>query len=224
VAAAQHLVACAPHSHEALVINLGDFFHADSLDNQTRQSHNKLDVDTRWTKVLRVGLRIMRTIIETALTKHRRVRVINEIGNHDEHTSQMLTLALSSMYERNPRVTFDQSPARFHYHSFGRNFIGVHHGDTVKPDSLGAIMAADRPLEWGMSVYRYWYTGHVHNRRVFELPGCLVESFRTLAAKDAWHAESGYRSGRDMQAIVLHRDFGEVCRHRVGIEMLKAAK
>jgi Bacterial regulatory protein, Fis family len=224
VAATRHLVACAPPSHEALIVNLGDFFHADSLDNQTRQSHNKLDVDTRWTKVLRVGLRVMRTIIETALTKHRTVRVINEIGNHDEHTSQMLTLALASMYEKNPRVSFDESPAKFHYYRFGKNFIGVHHGDTVKPDALGEIMAADRPTEWGETKFRYWLTGHVHHKRMFELPGCTVESFRTLAAKDAWHAGMGYRSGRDMNALVLHRDYGEVCRHRVDVAMLAGGK
>lgn len=220
-AAARHLVGAAPPSREALIVNLGDFFHADSLDNQTRASHAKLDVDTRWTRVLRIGLKVMRTLIETALTKHQSVRVINEIGNHDEHTSQMLTLALSSLYERNRRVTFDESPAKFHYHLFGQNFIGVHHGDTVKPEALAGIMAADRPVEWGATSFRYWFTGHVHHKRLFELPGCTVESFRTLAAKDAWHTASGYRSGRDMQAIVLHRKYGEVCRHRVGVEMLR---
>lgn len=221
IAAAHRLVNCAPPTDEAMVINLGDFFHADTTEAVTLGSRNHLDVDTRWAKVLRVGLRIMRTIIETALTKHKRLRVINEIGNHDEHTSQLLTLALSAMYERNKRVSFDESPARFHYHRFGSNLIGIHHGDTVKPDKLGEIMAADRPDDWGQTRFRYWFTGHVHHRRVFELPGCTVESFRTLAAKDAWHASSGYRSGRDMQAIVLHKDVGEVERHRVDIAMVK---
>lgn len=220
VAATRHLVACTPPSAEALIVNLGDFFHADTTENVTLRSRNALDVDTRWAKVLRTGLRVMRAMIEAALVKHRAVRVINEIGNHDEHSSQMLTLALSSLYERNPRVTFDESPARFHYYRFGRNLVGVHHGDTVKPDALGGIMATDRPVDWGETAFRYWFTGHVHHKRLFELPGCTVESFRTLAAKDAWHAASGYRSGRDMQALVLHREWGEVSRHRVGVEML----
>lgn len=221
IEATRRLVACTPPTFQALVVNLGDFFHADSLDNQTRQAHNKLDVDTRWTKVLRVGLRVMRAVIETALLKHQNVRVINEIGNHDEHTSQMLSLALAAMYELNPRVQFDESPARFHYHRFHSNFIGITHGDTVKPEKLGGIMATDRPADWGASRFRYWFTGHVHTQRLFELPGCTVESFRTLAARDAWNAGQGYRSGRDMQAIVLHKDFGEIERHRVDIAMVR---
>lgn len=213
--ATAQLVASTPATDHALIVNLGDFFHADTLDAVTRRSQNRLDVDTRWHKVLRVGIRIMRQIIETALTKHRHVRVVNEIGNHDEHTSQMLTLALDMLYENNPRVTFDVSPAKFHYHRFGSCLIGVTHGDTVKPEKLGEIMATDRRADWGETTHRYWFTGHVHHRRVFELPGCTVESFRTLAPRDAWHAASGYRSGRDMQAVILDRDLGEVERRVV---------
>jgi hypothetical protein len=54
-----------------------------------------------------------------------------------------------------------------------------------------------------------------------EFPGVIWESFRTLAGKDAWTASKGYRSGRDMYAIVHAKDYGEVERHRVDISMLK---
>jgi hypothetical protein len=50
----------------------------------------------------------------------------------------------------------------------------------------------------------------------------MVEYFRTLAARDAWHAGQGYRSGRDMQCIIHHREFGEIGRHRRGIAMIDA--
>ncbi len=223
VEATRRLVAASPPSEHALIVNVGDFFHADNTQNRTLRSGHALDVDSRWAKVLRIGVRTMRACIEAALEKHATVRVINEIGNHDDHTSQMLTLALGLLYEANPRVQLDDSPAKFHYHVFGRNLIGVTHGDTVKPDALGGIMATDRPEDWGKTKFRYWLTGHVHNRRVFELPGCLVESFRTLAGKDSWTAASGYRAGRDMQSIVLHREYGERERHHIDISALEAA-
>lgn len=222
VNAVRHLVQQAPPAKYAMIVNVGDFFHADSMENRTLRSGHALDVDTRWAKVLRVGVRAMRACIEAALEKHDTVRVINEIGNHDDHTSQMLTIALSLLYENNKRVQFDESPAKFHYHEFGKNLIGVTHGDTVKPDRLSGIMATDRPQEWGRTVHRYWYTGHVHTRQVFELAGCSVESFRTLAARDAWSAGAGYRSGRDMQMIALHREHGEVSRARIDISILES--
>ena len=221
VTATERLVECAPASDQALIVNVGDFYHSDTMDNRTSRSGHALDVDTRWARVLRVGVRSMRACIEATLRKHNTVRVINEIGNHDDHTAQVLTLALSMAYENNPRVSFDMGPGRFHYHRFGEVLIGVTHGDLAKPEKLGGIMATDRPKDWGETVRRYWYTGHIHTRNVFELPGCEVESFRTLAAPDAWTASMGYRSGRDMYCIVIHEKYGEIERHRKDILMLK---
>ena len=220
VEATRRLIDCGPNAETGIIVNVGDFYHSDNQSNRTTRSGNVLDVDNRWAKVLRVGVRAMRACIELALQKHKTVYVINEIGNHDDHTAQVLTLALSMAYENNPRIHFDTSPAKFHYHKFGSVLLGVTHGDTVKPEKLGELMATDRAVDWGATKFRYWYTGHIHTRRVFELPGCMVESFRTLAAKDAWTAGAGYRSGRDMYAIVLHKEFGEIERHRVDVAML----
>lgn len=220
--AVDRLVAVAPPSHTALIVNVGDFYHADTSDNRTLQSGHALDVDTRWSKVLSIGIRAMRRCIESALQKHQRVKIINAAGNHDKHTSVVLSAVLDAFYHNEPRVEVDMSPAAFRYHQFGRVLIGVAHGDKTKPEALGPIMAADMAEAWGQTRHRYWLTGHVHHRRVFELPGCMVESFRTLAAKDAWHAESGYRSGRDMHCIIMHHDHGEIERHRVDVGMLRS--
>lgn len=220
VAAVDRLVGLAPHSELGVVINLGDFFHSDSADNQTRRSGHPLDVDTRWAKVLQVGIRTMRRCIDKALEKHQRVIVINEIGNHDDHSAVVLSLCLAQYYENNPRVEVDTSPSPFHWLRFGKTLIGVTHGNNTKPDMLPGIMAADRSKDWGETLHRYWYTGHVHHDTLKEFPGCTVETFRTLAARDAWHHKSGYRAGRDMKLDVVHKEHGRICRHIVGIEML----
>jgi len=100
--------------------------------------------------------------------------------------------------------------------------IGSTHGDMAKPDKLPQIMAADKPKEWGSTKHRYWYTGHIHTRNVIESAGCTWESFRTLAAKDAWHSGMGYRSGRDMCCILLHKDFGEVGRNTASLDLIRS--
>jgi hypothetical protein len=221
--AVDRLVRCAPASNEALIVNLGDFFHADNQDSVTRRSGHSLDVDTRWGKVLQVGIRIMQRMIESALQKHQTVRVVSCIGNHDDHSALMLSAVLAAFYAKEPRVEVEISPAAFHWHRHGAVLIGMTHGDKIKPEQLGQVMATDQPKAWGDTVHRYWYTGHIHTRRMFEMPGCLVESFRTLAARDAWAASMGYRSGRDMHCIIHHRQHGEVERHRVDIGQLCAA-
>jgi hypothetical protein len=224
VGAVDHLVGLAPPAEEALIINLGDFYHTDNQTNRTARSGHALDVDSRWSKVLGVGIRAMRRCIDAALKKHARVTVICEIGNHDDHSSVMLAHCLSQFYERDPRVTVDVSPAKFHWYRFGRNLIGTTHGDTAKPDRLPAVMACDRPKDWGETEHRYWYTGHVHHDSLKEYPGCIVETFRTLAPGDAWHRGQGYRSGQDMKCDVLHREFGRINRHVVGIRQLWGAQ
>lgn len=220
VDATERLVQSAPEARTALIVNVGDFFHSDSQDNRTARSGHALDVDTRWTNVLEVGILAMRQCIEAALRKHERVHVINAIGNHDDHTAQVLTISLRIAYENNPRVTFGEPQLPFHYYRFGKVLLGVTHGDKAKKEQLAMVMAADRHEDWGETLFRYWLTGHIHTHNVFEFPGCHVESFRTLAGKDAWHAAMGYRSGRDMYCIVHHREYGEIERHRKDILML----
>lgn len=216
-AAIDRLVGSAPPAETALIVELGDFFHADNNSAQTPRSGNQLDVDTRYARVLQVGLRAMVHVINAALAKHTNVIVRIVQGNHDTHSALALALALDAYFHNEPRATIDLSPAQYWYFRFGKVLIGAAHGDLCKTDRLAGIMACDRPEDWGQTQYRYFYHGHIHHDDKKELPGCMVESFRTLAARDAWHTGAGYRSGRDMKAIVHHRKYGERERHTVGI-------
>ena len=222
-AAVDRLVGMAPNARHATLLNLGDFFHANDQSNATPGHGNQLDVDTRYQKVMQVGAKALRWCVLRLLEKHEFVRVRNVKGNHDPEAHFALAMALDAYFENEPRVTVDMSPAAATFQKFGKNLIGECHGDTMKPERLAGVMANDRPEDWGATRHRTWLVGHVHHTSVREYPGCTVETFRTLAAKDAWHAASGYRSGRDMNAITYHREFGEVHRSRCDISMLRAA-
>lgn len=222
--AVDRLVRCTPKSKQALIVNLGDFFHSDNMLGETTRGHHKLDTDTRWAKVLVVGLKAIRQCITSALEHHEQVTVINAIGNHDDHSSMFLTVALSNIYEDCPRVKIIDNPTVVHYYHFGQNLIGVHHGHSIKAQDLPLIMAADRPKEWAESKHRIWLCGHIHHDTKKEYQGVTVETFRTLAARDAWAASKGYKSGRDMKALILHREFGEIERHTVSVDMLRDDK
>ncbi len=217
------LVDRSPATDEALVLQLGDFFHSDNPQNRTARSGNALDVDGRWYKVLNVGIDLMIELVISALAKHKHVTVKNIIGNHDDMSSIFLSVAMSKYFRNEPRVTVDTSPAKFWYFQFGRNLIGSTHGDTAKPEKLPLIMATDKPQEWASSDFRYWYTGHIHNKQAMEFSGCMWESFRTLAGSDAWHAGAGYRSGKDLSCVLLHKDYGEIGRNTASLKMVRNA-
>lgn len=218
--AIDRLVAVAPAASIALLLNLGDHYHADNQKNVTQSGH-QLDVDGRWAKVQQVGLRAMLHAVLRLLEKYSKVVVRLNRGNHDGQSSYALALMMSCYFHNEPRVEIDLSPAMMWYYQFGKNLVASTHGDTLKGPAMGQVMATDRPREWGDTVYRYWYVGHVHHQDVKEYPGVVVEYFRTLAARDAWHAGQGYRAGRDMRCIVLHKDWGETERYRCDVGMLQ---
>jgi len=218
--AIDRLVNSSPPASTALLLNLGDMFHADNQQNTSKSGH-QLDVDGRWAKVQQIGLMCMIYCIQRLLEKHRKVMVRINKGNHDGQSSYALAMMLSCYFHNEKRVEIDLSPAVCWYYQFGQVLIGSTHGDTIKGPAMVGLMAADKPSEWGTSKHRYWYVGHVHHQDSKEYPGGIVEYFRTLAARDAWHAGQGYRAGRDMRLIVMHKEHGEVERHRVDIGMLE---
>src|SRR5579875_2253484 len=217
------LVARSPAASEAIVCNLGDFWHAQDDKQTTPKSGNKLDVDGRFGKVGQVGLAIMRTLVDCALTKHERVRVRSIPGNHDPLAALWLPLYLRAVYEREPRVIVEDGFNPYQYDAFGRVLLGWAHGDGAKLEDLGQIMAADEPEKWGAAKFRYFHVGHVHHWSQKELRGIFVETHRTLAGRDAWHHHSGYRSGRALKAVAYHRRYGLDSVAVVGIERVRDA-
>ncbi len=215
------LVDLAPPAEKAVIINLGDWFHADNMEGMTSRSGHVMDLDGRYAKMIDVGMMVMRQCITSALRKHKSVRVINVVGNHDDTGALWMSVALRHTYEGEPRVEIDKSPAAFHYIEHGKVLIGTHHGHTCKAERLPGVMAADQAKAWGRTEHRYWYLGHVHHQSVKEYAGVTVESFNTLTAKDAYAAFGGYRARQNMKCIVMHSEFGEVSRHTVSPDMLR---
>ncbi|QPC91467.1 oxidoreductase [Mesorhizobium sp. INR15] len=213
-----NLVARSANSKTALVLDMGDYFHADNSRNQTARSGNPLDVDSRYAKVVQIGFELVIQCVELALQKHDFVEYRKTPGNHDDETSLMLAVAVAAHFRNNDRVKVNTSPSRFYMKQHGKCMVVATHGDMLKMGDLAGFAAAQYPVEWGATVHRYGYTGHIHNEKELSrnsLRGLRAESFNTLAAKDAWHAGEGYQSPRNMVSITLHKDRGEVDRFTV---------
>jgi hypothetical protein len=106
--AAKRLVDAAPNSKYALISGLGDGIHADNQLNETT-SGNKLDVDSRWGKIIRGYAGFYQWWVYYLLTKHDVVLIKRAKGNHDDHSTTAVNVMLGYMFERNPRVAIDQS-------------------------------------------------------------------------------------------------------------------
>lgn len=217
-----HLVNLAPPSETALMINLGDFLHAN--DHTSRTEHgNVLDVDGRFGQALHSGAMALVRCVLKLLAKHQHVIVWNVRGNHDRDAALALAMAMSFYFHNEPRVTVDIGLGLYKYHRFGRCLFGSHHGHGAKAQDLPLIMAEDRKEDWGQTDHRVWHCGHIHHLTRKDYVGCTVETHRGLPGTDAWHSGQGYRSKKDMNAIVYHRQHGEIQRTRFEMGMLEAA-
>ncbi len=218
-AAMDSLIERTPSSGTAVILGGGDFFHSDTNDNVTARSKNPLQVDGRYQKVVLTGCRVAVRIGERALERHGRLIYRFIPGNHDEHAYLAVAYFLHAWFRNDPRVTVDLEPSAFWWHRFGKVLLGATHGHTVKIQNMPQIMAHRRAEDWGATKYRYVHGFHLHHAEKIatEGGGCICEVHQAPIPQDAWNFNSGFLSGRSVQAIQYHREFGEIGRDRVAI-------
>jgi predicted phosphodiesterase len=214
---ASRLIAQSPASKLALILNLGDWQHTDDQRNVTPAHGHQLDVDSRYFKILKTGIRLYEDLIELALQKHDTVEVVNIPGNHDPMASIALTVALAAFYHNNPRVLVYEDPADVYFRRFGATLIGATHGHNMKPERMAMTMATRNREAWGATLYHWFLFGHIHHETVKEVGDVRCESFQTLAAMDAHAHKGGYNAGKSLNSITLHMEEGEIGRHRINV-------
>lgn len=220
IAAFTHLISKSPRSATALVCQLGDFLHFDSLMPVTPTNQHVLDADGRYSKVVKTATRILRTIIDEALRHHAEVVVDIEEGNHDMASSVWLRHLFSLLYENEPRVKVINHELPFYCYEHGNVLIAFHHGHMVKNAELPGLFAAQFPKNWGATTKRYVHVGHRHHVDEKEYNGMTVIQHPTLAARDAYAARGGWVAERQASSITYHKQFGQVARSTVVPEML----
>lgn len=221
MAAVDYLVSQSPASQRGLLINGGDYFHAENMQGITEKSGNILDMDTRFYMMIDVGMHLMQRMIARMLEKHQTVEVVNIPGNHDETMAHVMSVFCQSLYANEPRVYVHASPSERRYIQHGQTMIGVTHGHKTKDRDLPLIAATEQPRMWADTRHRYVYRGHDHHDERVEFNGAIVEHFRKLSAADAHEVGRGYLTGRDLKCIVHHTDAGEHVRFTCGIDVVR---
>ncbi len=206
------MIDAAPASAVGIVNQLGDFLHFDSLVPLTPTSHHVLDADSRYQKVVDAAVRILRRVIEHALTKHEKVQVYMIEGNHDPAGSVWLRVMFAHLYEKNQRVTVGLSPNPYEAYQHGLNLIGFHHGHLAKKEKLPLLFAAKFPQMWGATEFRVVHVGHLHNVVEQEHAGISVYQHPTVAAPDAYAARNGWLSKRQATSMTYDKNDGEIRR------------
>lgn len=210
-----------PDANTAVFAQLSDFLHFDGMDAVTPASKHLLDVDTRFAKVVRCAIRVLRTIIDMLLQKHQKVHIIMADANHDPVSQIWLREWFAVLYENEPRISVDRSPNPYNAYEFGKTALFFHHGHKRRISNVSEVFAGQFREMFGRTKYAYAHTGHLHHIDVKENNLMIVEQHRTLAPADAYAARGGWITGRDAKVITYHSEYGEVSRLTINSDMLK---
>lgn len=210
-----------PNANECVFAQIGDFLHWDGLDAVTPANKHVLDTDTRFTKLVRVAIRVIRRVINMLLNKYQKVTVIMAEGNHDPASSVWLRELLTALYENEKRVFIDTNPDPYYCVTFGKCCLFYHHSHLKRIKNIDSTFVGKFKKQFGNSDFVYGHTGHLHHDLKIESNLMILEQHRTLASKDAYASRGGYLSGRDSKVITYHKKYGEVGRITININMLK---
>ncbi|OAM73050.1 oxidoreductase [Devosia elaeis] len=216
-------VNCAPAAHTAVLAQLGDLLHHDSLESVTPAHRHVLDADSRLHKVIRVVVRTFRRIIDMLLQRHQHVHVVMASGNHDPASSVWVRELLATLYENEPRITVDRSPALYYAYEWGKTGLYYHHMHKRGVKDLDRVFAGMFREMFGRCEYNYGHGGHLHSDAVVSTQLMHIERHETLAAPDAYAAGGGWLSGRSAKVITYSKDWGEVGRQTLRPAMVAGA-
>lgn len=210
--AIDYLVDKAEITETGVLVDVGDFMHANGQHNMT-YAGTSVDVDSRYSMVLFKAGMAMRYMIDRMLTKFKKVVVVVAKGNHNTDAAPAIQVMLDFYYSRDKRVNVLKSDGFYHYIEYGNNLLGIHHGDKQKAESLAGSMARDMCQAWGRTTYRMWCLGHFHKENVKTLPGVKVKVFAALPPPDSWHASHGYAGDGEMEMLTFRKSGGLYSSH-----------
>ena len=194
-----------------------DILHIDNV-YQTTTKGTIQDTDGKWWEHFELALALYVKCIER-LRQIAHVDVLHSMSYHDYQSGFHLAHALQSWFRKADDVNFDISVAHRKYYQYGKNLIGLEHGDGAKMDKLPLLMAQEKPQMWSKTTYRYWYLHHIHHKvkhkwlDAKDFIGVTVEYMRSPSGTDSWHSRKGYTGvSKAVEGFIHEKESGQVAR------------
>ena len=214
-------IAQSPDARVGVFAQLGDFLHWDGIQAVTPTSGHVLDADTRFQKLVRVAISVIRRVTSMLLQKHEKVILLMAEGNHDLASSMWLRELFAVLYADEPRIEVITRPDPYYCVEHGLTSLFFHHSHKKRMDGLETVFISKFREVFGRTKFSYAHTGHLHHNVTRETNTMQIEQHRTLAAPDSHASRGGWMSGREAKCITYHAEHGEVGRITVSADMLK---
>jgi hypothetical protein len=189
-----------------------DLLNVDNMANETTAGTPQRE-DGRWQKSFVASRKLM----VDAINRLREIAPVDVLvipGNHDRERAFYLGDSLSGWFSRTGGVTVNNAPTLRKYFQYGKNLIGLTHGNEEKLQNLPLIMATEVPQMWAETRFREFHCGHWHHKKDIhfqpsqEFNGIRVRLIPSLCPADDWHRMKGYDGLRAAEAYVWDKTDG----------------
>ena len=194
-----------------------DILHTDNVMSSTTRGTFQ-DTDGKWWEHYEIALMLYVKCVEM-LREIAPVDVLHSMSNHDYQSGFHLAHTLKSWFRKADDVKFDVSVSARKYYVYGKNLIGLEHGDGAKMDKLPLLMANEKPKEWSETTHRYWYLHHLHHKikhkylDTKDYIGVTIEYMRSPSSSDSWHSAKGFCGvPRACEGFLHDKESGQVAR------------
>ena len=184
-----------------------DYFTVDT-DEGTTTKGTPQEIDGTAAQILSEGIDLAIRDVD-CLRQVAPVRVKFVPGNHDRLLSLALLKCLEIAFQGKPDVTVEFSARTRAYDAYGNTCLGFGHGDmALKPAQYMATMAVEAPALFADTVYRAFFTGHLHSEVVRELVGGTHFQMPSLRGKDRFHERNAYLADAALASYVVDKQRG----------------
>ena len=194
-----------------------DVLHIDNVYGSTTKGTYQ-DTDGKWWEHYEIALKVYVSCVEM-LREIAPVDCVHSMSNHDYQSGFHLAHALKSWFRNDKNISVDCGVSHRKYYTYGKNLIGLEHGDGAKMDKLPLLMAQEKPEEWSKTKHRYWYLHHIHHKvkhkwlDAKDFIGVSVEYMRSPSGTDSWHDRKGFTGvPKAVEGFLHDKNSGQVAR------------
>lgn len=233
------MIQAEPFGIDHIVIVVGnDVVHIDN-DRRTTTAGTPQDTDGQWWEMFENARRMYIQIVEAA-KEYADVTLVYVPSNHDKIMGFGIMDSLYSWYHNDENVivsNYGKSVRHRKYIKYGKNLIGLTHGDGAKNRDLTSLMQFEAKEDWGSCDFAYWYVHHLHHKyRIVngiqvekdyngvtvigpegtninrQKDSAEVECIRSPSGADAWSSKKGFGNMAAIEGFIHHYDLGQVAR------------
>lgn len=184
-----------------------DLFQSNNSKGQT-YNETQVDFNVSVDEYFQEARKFYIPLLNQAIIKADRVRVLFEEGNHDKDLALTFVIALKWVYEDQIEFIIDEHNP-YQFIEYKGSFIGTHHGNKkITAKAVGEVFYRYYAEEIGKAQYAEVLIGHIHHSWSGEFIKLFIQGLSTSAKDTPFEYMIGKAKGHKAFVLRMYDDYG----------------